>query len=82
MEGTDGDDLIWHAPRWVLPVGGTLAVVVLVTCSLVFWQGMDTDLADSVTEAFGVVFGVLVVLSGIGAFHRAALESRTVDAWE
>jgi hypothetical protein len=75
-----GDDLVWAAPGWVVPAGGTAAAVLLVVCSLVFWRGMGTDLADAVTEAFGVVFGVLVVLSGIGAFHRAAVESRTVES--
>jgi hypothetical protein len=76
-DGDPGDDLVWPAPGWVLPLGTALAVAVLLTCSLVFWLGMGTDLTDSVTEAFGVVFGALVVLSGIGAFHRAAVESRT-----
>jgi hypothetical protein len=78
-EGNE-DDLVWQAPGWVLPVGAVVAVIMLVTGSLVFWQGMGTDLTDAVTEAFGVVFGLLVVVSGIGAFHRAAVESRTVDA--
>jgi hypothetical protein len=78
--GDDADDLVWEAPRWVVPLGTTVAAILLLTCSLVFWLGMGTDLTDSVTEAFGVVFGVLVVVSGIGAFHRAAVESRTLRA--
>jgi hypothetical protein len=78
--GDRADDLVWPAPGWVVPAGGTAAAALLVVCSLVFWRGMGTNLADSVTEAFGVVLGVLVVLSGIGAFHRAAVESRTVES--
>lgn len=70
--GGDPDDLVWDAPGWVVPLGATAAAVLLLTCSLVFWLGMGTDLTDSVTEAIGVVLGVLVVVSGIGAFHRAA----------
>lgn len=82
MAALDGneDDLVWRAPGWVLPVGALVAVAVLVTGSLVFWRAMGTDLTDAITEAFGVVLGALVFLSGIGAFHRAAVESRSVDA--
>lgn len=70
------EELVWWAPRWVLPVGTVLLAGLVAGCAALFRATMHTALRESVTEAFGVGTGLLVLLSGIGAFHRAALERR------
>lgn len=74
-EDTD-DDLVWDAPRWVLPVGTLATLALVVGCFLVFWRNMGTAPRESAVEAFGVAFGLLVVLSAIGAFREAARRRR------
>jgi hypothetical protein len=61
------DDLVWAAPRWVVPLGAVFVALLIVVCFLVFWRGMGTSVRQSAVEAFGVAFGLLVVLSVIGA---------------
>lgn len=70
------DDLVWAAPRWVVPLGAVFVAVLIVLCFLVFWRGMGTSVRQSAVEAFGVAFGLLVVLSVIGAFCLAARQPR------
>lgn|GEM_PF-2500365 len=69
------DDLVWPAPRWVVPVGAVVVGLLIVVCFLVFWKGMGTSPRESAVEAFGVAFGLLVVLSVIGAFVSAGRSS-------
>ena len=61
------DDLVWHAPRWVVPVGSVVVAALVAGCFVIFWRGMGTSPRQSAVEAFGVAFGLLVVLSAIGA---------------
>ncbi|WP_203661084.1 hypothetical protein [Actinocatenispora rupis] len=70
------DDLSWDPPRWVLPVAGLAVAALLLTCFLVFWQGMGTAPRESAVEAFGVVFGLLVAVSAVGAFRLGARRQR------
>lgn len=70
------DDLVWAAPRWVVPLGAVFVACLIVVCFLVFWRGMGTAPRESAVEAFGVAFGLLVVLSVIGAFCLAARQRR------
>jgi hypothetical protein len=66
------DDLVWDAPAWVLPAGLVLVVGLIGACFVIFWQGMGTEPRQAAVEAFGVAFGLLTVVSAVGAFHRAA----------
>lgn len=68
----EGDDLVWDAPRWVLLVGTVAVLALVAACFLVFWRDMGTAPRESAVEAFGVAFGLLVLVSGIGAFREAA----------
>ena len=69
-------EIVTPAPRWLLVGGSVFIAAVIVGCFLVFWLGMGTAMRQSAVEAFGVALGLLVVLSGIGAFVQSARDHR------
>ena len=71
-----GDEIVTPAPRWLLVGGSVFVAAVVVFCFLLFWRGMGTAPRQSAVEAFGVALGLLVVLSGIGAFVQSARDRR------
>lgn len=71
-----GDEIVTPAPRWLLVGGLVFVAAVVVVCFLVFWRGMGTAPRQSAVEAFGVAFGLMVVVSIIGAFVQSARDGR------
>lgn len=70
------DEIVTPAPRWLLVAGSVFVATVIVVCFFAFWLGMGTAPRQSAVEAFGVAFGLLVVVSGIGAFVQSARDGR------
>jgi hypothetical protein len=70
------DEIVTPAPRWLLVGGSVFVAAVVVVCFLVFWRGMGTAPRQSAVEAFGVAFGLMVVVSIIGAFVQSAHDGR------
>jgi len=76
QEALVDDAIVTPAPGWVFAVGGAAGTVLLLTCFLLFWLGMGTAPRESAVEAFGVVFGLLVIVSGTGAFVQQTRDER------
>lgn len=69
-------DIVTPVPGWLLAAGAVFVAAVIVVCFLVFWRGMGTAPRQSAVEAFGVAFGLMVVVSLVGAFVQAARDAR------
>jgi len=60
-----------HAQRGVLVLGATLIALLSAGWFMVSWRVVHTPAGDAFGEALGVVFGLLILVSAVGASRRA-----------